>query len=87
MPLSLREVRYPEIEEPHRASSLASGEAVAAWRAGVNAVGPTIPDPLFDASAEDVIRDRRFTRRVRTGFDQPGAVGFRTRVRPEADPW
>lgn len=32
-PLSPREVRYPEIEDAHRSSSLADGDAVAAWRA------------------------------------------------------
>lgn len=32
-PLSPREVRYPELEDAHRSSSLANGDAVAAWRA------------------------------------------------------
>jgi SagB-type dehydrogenase family enzyme len=66
MPLSLRQIRYPEIEEAHRASSLRSGEAAASWRKGVDAIAPRVPAALFP-SPEDVIRARRSTRRFRLG--------------------
>jgi SagB-type dehydrogenase family enzyme len=67
MPLSLREIRYPEIEEAHRTSSLATAEAVAAWRAGVEAAAAAVPTALFDPPAEEVIRARRSTRRFGRG--------------------
>lgn len=67
MPLSLHQVRYPEIEEAHRASSFPSGEAAAGWRSGIDAVPPGRADPLFGAPVDDVIRARRSTRRFGRG--------------------
>jgi len=61
--LSSREERYPVLEEAHRASSLASGEEAAAWRAGADAVSTSMPGPLGDRPIEDVIRARRSTRK------------------------
>ncbi len=66
MPLSLRQVRYPEIEEAHRASALPSGETAAAWRTGTESTAPGMPAALFPAPY-DVIRVRRSTRRFRPG--------------------
>lgn len=63
VPLSPREVRYPAIEEAHRASSLPSSEAAAAWRAAARAVSREMPAALSDLPIENVIRRRRSTRR------------------------
>jgi nitroreductase len=60
-PLSTREVRYPEIEAAHAASSLASGSAAAAWRAAMRP-RHDVPAPLADAPIDEVIRRRRSTR-------------------------
>jgi SagB-type dehydrogenase family enzyme len=49
-PLSPRELRDPEIEAAHRASSRASPDEVRAWRAAGNG-----PSPEQDVSAEDVV--------------------------------
>jgi len=62
MPLSARRVRYPEIEEAHRASSLPSGEAVAAWRESTQTSPMAVPQPLFDSPVAKVIRARRSAR-------------------------
>ena len=62
MPLSQRQVRYPEIEEAHGASSLPSGEAVAAWRARIQASPMAVPQRLFDSQVAKVIEARRSTR-------------------------
>jgi SagB-type dehydrogenase family enzyme len=67
MPLSLRQVRYPEIEEAHRASSFPSAEAAAGWRREIDAVPPGRAGALFGAPVDDVIRTRRSTRRFRRG--------------------
>ncbi len=61
--LSPREVRYPEIEEAHRASSLASGDEAAVWRSHAGAVSRDTVSPLADEPIIDVIRRRRSTRR------------------------
>jgi SagB-type dehydrogenase family enzyme len=66
-PLSPRIVRYPEIEEAHRDSSFASAEAVTDWRQQIEAVPAAVPERLFDAPAEEVVRDRRSTREFRRG--------------------
>jgi SagB-type dehydrogenase family enzyme len=66
-PLSLRMVRYPQVEQAHRASSFASTEEVAEWRAGIQAAPAAVPARLFDAPVEEVIRHRRSTRRFRPG--------------------
>jgi SagB-type dehydrogenase family enzyme len=61
-PLSAREVRYPEIEAAHRASSLVTGQEVVAWRqAGGRASHSVAPD-ISDGPIEDVIRRRRSSR-------------------------
>ena len=65
-PLSSGEVRYPEIEAAHRASSLTSGRAAARWRDGGRAASPGIP-PALVPSAEESIRGRRSTRRFGRG--------------------
>lgn len=62
-PLSPRQVRYPEIVEAHRASSLAWGEAAAPSRVALRAAPPAGPEPFFEAPVENVIRARRSTRR------------------------
>lgn len=62
-PLSPREVRYPLIEEAHRASGLRSAEDVSAWRAGADAVTDRRPPRLAERRIEGVIHDRRSTRR------------------------
>ncbi|MBO0690754.1 MAG: SagB family peptide dehydrogenase [Candidatus Dormibacteraeota bacterium] len=65
-PLSPREVRYPEIEAAHRASSLPSGRAAALWRDAVKPPSPGIP-PALVPSPEEAIRRRRSTRRFGRG--------------------
>jgi SagB-type dehydrogenase family enzyme len=67
VPLSARIVRYPEIEEAHRESSFASVEAVTDWRKRIEAIRAAVPERLFDAPVERVIRDRRSTRSFRRG--------------------
>ena len=62
-PLSPREVRYPEIEEAHRASSFASGDEAATWRAHAHAAVGEAPGPLSNEPIVEVIRRRRSTRR------------------------
>lgn len=77
MPLSLRQVRYPEIEEAHRASSFPSGEAAAVWQRGIAAVPPGSAEVLFGAPVDDVIRARRSARwfgRGSIGRDQLEAM-------------
>src|SRR6266511_4028607 len=80
-PLSPREERYPLIEEAHRASSLASGEEVAAWRARIDAVSTSMLAPFTDRPIEEVIRARRSTRQfthrpiARTQLDAALAAG------------
>lgn len=60
---SPREVRYPEIEEAHRASSFVSGDEAAAWRAHAQAAVGEAPGPLSDEPIVEVIRRRRSARR------------------------
>ncbi len=62
-PLSASGVRYPEIEAAHRASSLASGPEVVAWRQGSGRASHGVPPDISDAPIEEVIRRRRSTRR------------------------
>lgn len=62
-PLSPREVRYSEIEEAHRASSFASGDEAATWRAHAHAAVGEAPGPLSNEPIVEVIRRRRSTRR------------------------
>lgn len=62
-PLSPREVRYPEIEEADRASSFASGDEAATWRAHAHAAVGEAPGPLSNEPIVEVIRRRRSTRR------------------------
>jgi SagB-type dehydrogenase family enzyme len=66
-PLSPREIRYPEIEEAHRASSLSSPDDVAGWRERADAVSTRVPAALIDEAVERVIRRRRSTRRFADG--------------------
>jgi SagB-type dehydrogenase family enzyme len=78
-PVSAREVTFPIIGETHRASSLARGHEVAAWRAHPllreepEITGPLVPlRPAAVASPapmpiEDLIRRRRSTRHFDTG--------------------
>ncbi len=61
-PLSRREIRYPGIEDAHRASSLGTGDEAAAWRAGTQATPAGAPAPLFDQPIVEVIQGRRSTR-------------------------
>jgi len=61
-PLSPREVRYPEIEEAHRASSFASGDEAATWRAHAHAAVGAAPAPLSSEPIVEVIRRRRSAR-------------------------
>jgi SagB-type dehydrogenase family enzyme len=63
-PLSTREVRYPEIEAAHRASSLASGQEIVAWQQAGGRASPAVPPAISDAPIEDAIRRRRSTRRL-----------------------
>jgi SagB-type dehydrogenase family enzyme len=65
-PLSPRPVRYREIEEAQRASSLGSGEAAAAWREHADGAAPGVP-PSLVAAPDEVIRSRRSTRRFAQG--------------------
>ncbi len=67
MPLSLRQVRYPEIEEAHRASSFASGAAAAAWSHGIDGAHPGLAGALFMSPVDEVIRARRSTRKFGRG--------------------
>jgi SagB-type dehydrogenase family enzyme len=69
--LSPRPVRYPEIEEAHRASTLTSGTAAAVWRDPAEAAPPGVP-PRLVPDAEGAIRARRSTRRF-----GPGAISLR----------
>ncbi|HLA17634.1 MAG TPA: nitroreductase family protein [Candidatus Limnocylindrales bacterium] len=62
-PLSTREVRYPEIEAAHRASSLAAGQEIVAWRQAGGRGSHAVPPPISDVRIEDAIRRRRSTRR------------------------
>jgi SagB-type dehydrogenase family enzyme len=64
-PLSTREVRYPEIEAAHQASSLATNPEVVAWRQAGGRASQAVPVPanISDGPIEDVIRRRRSTRR------------------------
>ncbi len=62
-PLSPRELRYPAIEEAHRASSLGSADEVASWRDEARAILSDTPIPLPAPRIEDVIRARRSARR------------------------
>ena len=59
-PLSPREVRYPEVEEAHRASSFASGDEAATWRAHAHAAVGEAPGPLSNEPIVEVIRRRRY---------------------------
>jgi len=61
-PLSTREVRYPEIEAAHRASSLATGQEVVAWRQAGGRASQAVPPDISDGPIEDVIRRRRSSR-------------------------
>lgn len=65
-PLSLRQVRYPEIEAAQRASSLASGDAAASWRQEAGAAPPGVPPTLLQAP-EEMIRARRSSRSFEIG--------------------
>ncbi len=62
-PLSTREVRYPEIEAAHRASSLTTGQEVVAWRQAGGRASQARPPDISDGPIEDVIRRRRSSRR------------------------
>ncbi len=66
-PLSRREIRYPDIEDAHRASSLGTGEEAAAWRARAHATPAGAPAPLFDRPIVEVIQGRRSTRGFANG--------------------
>lgn len=66
-PLSPREVRYPAIEEAHRASSLGSVGEVVAWRERTRAVPDLIPAPVTGSPIVDVIRARRSARHFSRG--------------------
>ncbi len=97
MPLSRREVEYPEMREMHAASSLATPTEVAAWRNAASArpperpadgsgtVIPLAPAPIAPGEPiEAVIRRRGSTRRfARTpiGFDILSAI-LRAAVTP-----
>lgn len=61
-PLSMREVRYPELEAAQQASALAAAE-VAAWRQRGGRPSHTVPPAISDRAIEEVIRRRRSTRR------------------------
>jgi len=88
LPLSAREVAYPELRAAHDASRLADAAAVAAWRAtpvpssGGDTPGPRIPlEPLPTAAVprtiEETILRRGSTRRFPRepiGFDQLATV-------------
>jgi SagB-type dehydrogenase family enzyme len=65
--LSRREVRYPAIEDAHRASALSSRDEVAVWHGRARVV-PETTDPLIEEGrVEDVIRARRSARRFSEG--------------------
>lgn len=66
-PLSPREVRYPAIEQAHRASAFGSPEEVRRWHARARAVGHATPVRVAEGSIEEVIRARRSTRRFSHG--------------------
>jgi hypothetical protein len=66
LPLSPMEVRYPEIEEAHRASRLSIDE-VATWRSGAGQVVHDVPPPMTTAPIDEVIERRRSTRRFGPG--------------------
>jgi SagB-type dehydrogenase family enzyme len=88
-PVSPHEVTFPAIPAMHRASSLATGDEVAAWRSAAHAEpqptpspspsGPLVTlDPLPDDAVppdpvEDVIPRRRSTRR----YDTAAELSFR----------
>ncbi|MDQ3938523.1 MAG: SagB/ThcOx family dehydrogenase [Chloroflexota bacterium] len=61
-PLSPREVRYPEIEQAHRASSLGTASATAAWRAQAGRASHEVPPAVVGSPIEEVIRRRRSAR-------------------------
>ncbi len=61
-PLSAHEVRYREIEEAHRASSL-DRDGVAAWRSKVGPASRAVPPALTDPAIEGIIERRRSSRR------------------------
>lgn len=61
VPLSSRQIAYPDIEQAHRDSSL-SGEAVVGWRSMAAPSSAATP-ALVDGPIVDVIRRRRSTRR------------------------
>jgi len=60
--LSMREVRYPELEAAHQASTLAATE-VAAWRGRAGRPSHAVPAAISEPAIEEVIRCRRSTRR------------------------
>jgi SagB-type dehydrogenase family enzyme len=62
MPLSQREVRYPEIEDAHRASALDIGD-VAPWRAGAGPISHDVSPAITTEPIDHVIERRRSTRR------------------------
>jgi SagB-type dehydrogenase family enzyme len=66
MPLSVRQIRYREIEEAHATSSLASGAEAATWRAVSAGAPPAVPPTLLE-DPEGVIRARRSARRFGPG--------------------
>ncbi|MGH9533043.1 MAG: SagB/ThcOx family dehydrogenase [Terriglobales bacterium] len=60
LPVSRREVDYPEMREMHAASSLRTPEEVAVWRSSSQrptASAPSAPIPLQPLSEEDLPRD------------------------------
>lgn len=62
-PLSVREVRYPEIEAAHQASTLRSGREVGEWRKAGGRMSHAVPPPISEVPIEVAIRRRRSTRR------------------------
>jgi nitroreductase len=74
VPLSPRQVRYPEIEAAHRASSLPSGASSASWRQKAPHAPEGIPPALLE-SPEAVIRARRSTRRFGVGTIRQQELG------------
>ena len=61
-PLSAREVRYPEIEEAHAASTLGSAQ-VAGWRERTGPGSHGVPPRVADAPIDEIIERRRSSRR------------------------
>ncbi len=62
-PLSPREVRHPEIEEAHRATTLAGADEAAAWRGRGGGSKHRLPRPVTEGDIDDVIGRRRSARR------------------------